>query len=600
MRNRMRPARHVIGIVLPVATIAAFTALLVYSFLQLDNVQRDMRIEATQNMLWVLSRAHGASLRLSEGTARYALGDETSDEVSRRLDIWFSTTQIVRDGPQRRRMAAFGFGDDLEQLADSGPALETAITALLAGDHDAAAQVHAILSPLEASLSRAANQAMVAEWDELGAKLDKTRSGMRQIGVSLAAIAVAGIVLVIHLVFTARASARHARLLKQERAFSELLVSSGGMGIVAVDKQGRCTLWNAAMAPLFGLGPAQALGQSLGSLAGFFDVDRVRQAVDAALTGEHRRVDDQPLFRSGTLAPLWLDMEVFPLRNPGGITGAILLVSDVTERHEAQHALARHRDQLEDEVARRTQDLDAALTRERAALDVYRNFAAMISHQFRTPLAIVDSSLQRLMRRGDRLSREELAERGQQTRAAIARLVRLVETTLDAARLDAGQVEISRMPCDLAAIAQEAIRQDTSLQSRAKLAVTDGLPAIAYGDPVQIEHIVLNLMSNAIKYAPEGSTVRVEISGDDQWARCRIVNAGRIEAGEQEHLFERYFRGVNSRHASGIGIGLYMARNLARLQGGDVRLDDSQTGFVAFELSLPRAEAPATLSEGAA
>src|SRR5690606_8663373 len=111
--------------------------------------------------------------------------------------------------------------------------------------------------------------------------------------------------------------------------------------------------------------------------------------------------------------PLYVDIRCFSLRDGARIIGAILLVSDVTERRAAQKEIADHRDHLEQLVEARTQELDAALTRERATAELYQNFGTMISHQFRTPLAIVDSTLHRLMRRRDKLTPEEVLERGE-------------------------------------------------------------------------------------------------------------------------------------------------------------------------------------------
>src|SRR5690606_4424800 len=113
----------------------------------------------------------------------------------------------------------------------------------------------------------------------------------------------------------------------------------------------------------------------------------------------------------------------------------------------------------EEQVRLRTQELNAALSRERTATEIYRNFAAMISHQFRTPLAIVDSSLQRLVRRAGHFSTEQIVERSEQARVAISRLVRLVESTLDVARLDNGQIDKQTGPWDLDLLIGSAVKQ---------------------------------------------------------------------------------------------------------------------------------------------
>src|SRR5690606_2439529 len=130
------------------------------------------------------------------------------------------------------------------------------------------------------------------------------------------------------------------------------------------------------------------------TLSGLFQVDRIDKAIDRALSGSETVLPDLPYFPPGKDAPLYLALRCFPLRDGQSIIGAMLLTSDVTERHAAQRATAEHRDQLEHLVQARTAELDAALERERATADLYRNFGTMMSHQFRTPLAIVASARQ--------------------------------------------------------------------------------------------------------------------------------------------------------------------------------------------------------------
>lgn len=226
--------------------------------------------------------------------------------------------------------------------------------------------------------------------------------------------------------------------------------------------------------------------------------------------------------------PLYVDLRCFSLRDGGCIIGTILLISDVTERRVVQHEIADHRDHLEQLVQARTQELDAALTRERATADLYRNFGTMISHQFRTPLALVDSALQRLIRRHERLTPAEILERGTQARSAIARLVRLVESTLDAARLDAGQIEVRSQACDLGLLVADICERQAGDMGGRRITVTppvDG-PPIAYCDPVHAEHILTNLLSNAVKYSPKETLIGISFTVDQSLIACIVTNAG--------------------------------------------------------------------------
>src|SRR5690606_36531198 len=141
-------------------------------------------------------------------------------------------------------------------------------------------------------------------------------------------------------------------------------------------------------------------------------------------------------------------------------------------------------DYLEEQVLLRTQELNAALARERATTEIYRNFAAMVSHQFRTPLAIVDSALQRLMRRARHLTTEQIIDKGEQARSAILRLVRLVERTLDVARLDNGQIDKQTRPSDLDRLITAAIRRQSDETPDRDFDYTGIGPVIVDCDPV--------------------------------------------------------------------------------------------------------------------
>lgn len=584
------PVRALLGVALPVLAIVIFVLLLGFSLMRLSDIERDMRIEATQNMLWVISRAHISSLQLSETATGNVTGSLDRAQMDLRYNVFLSRLALLNDGPQRRRMEELGFADALDQLRGNLPELGSLVTKLEPQDLP---RVRSLLEPYNTALGQAANKAMVAEWDDLGDTLDASREQLWQIIVSLVGISVAGAVLFTHFVIAIHDARRRARLLDKEKAFSELLIGSSGEGIVAVDNERHCTVWNEAAQRLFNQPATSILGRSLADISGFFEINNIRQAVGAALEGRPASLLDQPFFAHEDAEPLYVDLRCFSLRDGARIIGAILLVSDVTERRAAQKEIADHRDHLEQLVEARTQELDAALTRERATAELYRNFGTMISHQFRTPLAIVDSALHRLMRRRDKLTPEEVLERGGNARHAIARLTGLVESTLDAARLDAGQIEIRSQPCDLIeVIAEVCSHQSEQAPGRTiSIDVAKDHDVVAYCDPIQAENILANLVSNAVKYSPDETPIAIGLADNGAHIECTVANEGTLEdPTEREALFERYYRGKNAEGRPGIGVGLYMARALARLQGGDVRLLSSDPGTIRLALLLPRAE----------
>jgi PAS domain S-box-containing protein len=582
-----RQARALLGVALPVSAIIIFVALLAFSLMRLSDLERDMRIEATQNMLWVISRAHISSLQLGEAAAGSVAGEVDHAQLELRYNVFLSRLALLDDGPQRRRMEALGAAAALGTLRGSLPELGSL---LMSGRPEVVPRIRALLAPYNAALTQAANKAMVAEWDDLGATLDATRKQLWQIIISMIGISLAGTVLCIHFLLAIRDARQRTRLLNKEKAFSELLIGSSGEGIIAVDTDRRCTVWNEAAERLFGVNADVATGAMLSEVSGFFEVGRIEQAISDALQGQAVALLDQPFFPSHQSNPLYVDLRCFSLRDGGRIIGMILLMSDVTERRAAQREIANHRDHLEQLVQARTQELDAALTRERATADLYRNFGTMISHQFRTPLALVDSALQRLMRRRDRLTPEEILERGEEARGAIARLVRLVESTLDAARVDAGQIEVRSQLCDLGNLVADISSRltDDAGEGRITVALPDDASPTAYCDPVHAEHILTNLLSNAVKYSPAETPISITLTDSGTQIECVVTNTGPPEGTfEREALFERYYRGSNTEGRPGIGVGLYMARALARLQGGDVQLRDSEPGIVRLAMLLP-------------
>ncbi|WP_311948470.1 sensor histidine kinase [Halomonas piscis] len=582
-----RLSSSIFGVWLPLAAVPAFALLLSFSLIRMLDVESDMRVDAEQNMLWVLHQAEVAALRLTSTIALAEAGAASTDDVALRFDILQSRISLLHAGPQHRFIEQIHFTDTLDQLSRTLDSLAPEIGAFTP---NAGPGLRSRLAPFARRLGQAANVAMITEWDDLGGRLEAQRTQLHQAMASLAGIMVAGAVLTVTLVQALRQSHRRNRMLRRERDFSALLIASSGEGILAVDNDGRCTLWNPAMVDIIGKSESQATGETLANIANFFTTPAVHQGVARALAGSASRLTLQPLFPPGCATALYVDLHAFPMRDDGTILGAILLLHDASDRHAAQQKEALHRDQLEELVTERTRELNSALQRERSAAELYRNFAAMVSHQFRTPLAVADSALQRLVRRGKRAPAEEIAERAERARRAIAGLTRLVDSTLDAARLDAGQIGARRQRCSVAAIVETVCerQRETTPERQIVLEHAIATSATAFCDPAHVEQILENLLSNAAKYAPHKAPITVRIHADSARLICDVHHDGApIAFQDRERVFERNYRGVNSAGIAGTGIGLFMAQTLARMQGGELHLQPADQG-VTFRLTLPR------------
>lgn len=582
MRDARRPT---LWLILPLGAVVVFAALLFFSLLRMMSVESAMRVDAEQNMLWVFHQSEVAALRLTEEVALAELGEAGQDDISLWFDILSSRIALLNDGPQRRFVERIGHGDDLDRLTVALDDIAPMVEGFAPADGP---RLRAALAPFRMFMGRAANTAMITEWDDLGARLQAYRDQLRRNIAALVGIMVAGGILALTLLVALRQTRLRNLMLRRERDFSSLLISSSGEGILAVDNSGRCTLWNGAMAAMVGKPAEQAVGRPLPEVAGVFDIAPVRRGVARALGGASSQLGFQPLFAAGDAGPLHVDLRFFPMRDNGDILGAIVFMQDVSDRHAARQREAEDRDRLEELVAERTRDLDEALRRERSAADLYRNFAAMVSHQFRTPLAVADSALQRLIRRGPRAEPGEVAERAGRARSAIAGLTRLVDSTLEAARLDAGQIGAQRRDCDLEDIVQTvcARRRDAVPERRIDVHAGEG-GTTAFCDPAQTEQIMEILLTNADNYAAPDTAITVRLHGAGESLCCDVHNSGTpIPEDERARVFERNHRGANSVGTIGTGIGLFMARTLARMQGGDVTLEEGDG--TTFRMTLPR------------
>ncbi|SCY79861.1 PAS domain S-box-containing protein [Microvirga guangxiensis] len=237
--------------------------------------------------------------------------------------------------------------------------------------------------------------------------------------------------------------------------------------------------------------------------------------------------------------------------------------------------------------------LQSALDRERETTDAYRNFVSMVSHQFRTPLAILDSSAQRILRRGPNLTPDELSNRIQKIRNAGTRLTRLVESVLNAAKLDAGRIELNPEPCELVYLIMDICERQSELNSHADIRFdVPELPVKVYCDSMLIEQVVLNLLTNAVKYSGENPVVEIKVWTEGARAFCSVRDWGiGIPADELPKIFDRFYRARTASGIAGTGIGLNFAQRIMHLHGGDIQVESYEAGGSLFTFDLPLSNA---------
>lgn len=236
--------------------------------------------------------------------------------------------------------------------------------------------------------------------------------------------------------------------------------------------------------------------------------------------------------------------------------------------------------------------LAQALDRERELSENHRQFADLIAHQLRTPLAVIDSAMHRLTRHGATASAALIAEKAAVSREAVARLVSLSDTALMMSRLERDAIQPRLRAHDLHELAQKCV--ETLARSRpadaARITVIAAeTPVTAACDLSLTSEILSNLIGNALSYAPPKSPVTVAVGAENGQMWCRISDRGPgMNAADLARAFDQFRRGAGQGSVPGSGLGLTLARHLARLQGGEVTLAPRASGGLTATLTLPR------------
>ncbi len=249
--------------------------------------------------------------------------------------------------------------------------------------------------------------------------------------------------------------------------------------------------------------------------------------------------------------------------------------------------------QSNDEILRLTVVLNESFDRLQRAYNSAARFSADASHQLKTPIAVLRAGLDELRICGylEPMERETVDTLVQQTR----RLTTLVEDLLLLAQADAGRLKIEPQPIDLTPILSTVMDDTEALGDERQLVVTLHAPAQLYakGDPRRINIILQNLTENAVKYNRPHGKLRMSARREGPWVYISVANTGpAIPDQYRDRLFERFNRAGMGENIKGHGLGLNIARELARAHGGELELVRSDGEWTEFALKLPAAEAP--------
>lgn len=386
------------------------------------------------------------------------------------------------------------------------------------------------------------------------------------------------------------------------------IVEQSEDSILTLAPDGNFTSWNAGAENLYGYRADEVIGKHVSLLAPEGFEHETGQLLKKVTAGEPLPTYETIRVRKdGELVDVSLRFSM--IRNPDGdMRGVAIIARDIRERkkaeteiqhkeqmlqaridqlHTTQDELQQHRERLEDKVRERTAEvrlkatqLETALEKEKEFSALQQKFVSMASHEFRTPLAIIDGAAQRVERRIDSIEPVDLTKRISRIRGAVRRMLVLIESTLSASRLDEGRVEMNPRQIDVAEIVKTVCERQTELSEELEIHIAlEDLPGAIEGDPALLDQVFTNLLSNAVKYAPTAPKISISGARDtDGFLAIAVTDNGvGIPANELSSLFDRFFRASTSEGIAGTGIGLNLARELVEMHGGTIVVE-SQVG----------------------
>ena len=282
-----------------------------------------------------------------------------------------------------------------------------------------------------------------------------------------------------------------------------------------------------------------------------------------------------------------------PLLAESKVTGCIMLRQDHCDRQWQRDEVALAQ-AVANQAAIAVQQANLyQTTRQQAeqliALDEQKNaFFQNISHEFRTPLTLTIGPLESAVARGEGLDTEQSVIALRNSR----RLLRLVNQLLDLQRLDAGKMQPTFRPCDLAVFTIEVVEAFQTYCERKEITLSteiDRCPPV-YLDMEKFDKVLYNLLSNAMKFTPAGKSITVRLKEIDGRARLEVQDEGiGIRHDQIPHLFERFRQadGSANRHYEGTGLGLSLVKELSELHGGQVLVRSVYGEGTTFTIDLP-------------
>ena len=392
----------------------------------------------------------------------------------------------------------------------------------------------------------------------------------------------------------------------ESKAGIEALFIYATEGILVVNEKGEIVRINPSAERLFGYEKGELMGKRIEAL--------VPQRF-AHKHVEHRdKYNQNPNPRSMGLGMelygLKKDAKEFPVEislspystNEEKFT--IAFIVDITHRKQTEEKLRSYSTELEKQVKNRTlileeaieelqatkKELDAALVKERELSELKSRFVSMASHEFRTPLATIQSSLSLVKKYGELKDIQKQDKHIGKIKSSINNLTDILNDFLSVSKLEEGKVENMPEGFDLKEFVSEIISEVKEIAKEGQTISYNhsGKKSVSLDKKV-FKNILFNLASNAIKFSPENETISIVSETKNGSVKILVKDKGiGIPKTDQKHLFERFFRGHNATHIQGTGLGLNIVSKYVELMNGSISVSSEENKGTTFIITFPQ------------
>jgi len=236
----------------------------------------------------------------------------------------------------------------------------------------------------------------------------------------------------------------------------------------------------------------------------------------------------------------------------------------------------------------KSENLIKALDKEKSINQLQAEFVSLVSHEFKTPLAIIKTSMDVLKRVGFN-NEEVFKDQVHKVDKAILRMTKLIESTLNLSRLESGKLDFKPVEFCIEDVLLEVIERHQDLDPKASFELSiDAGKKQFNGDKDLIDQVFTNLISNAIKYSKEDPKIKISCQIVDQHFEISVADSGiGMSQSDLKKLFGKFFRSSNTVGIAGTGIGLYLVKQFVELHHGEIKVESEEGVGTKFVIYLP-------------